>query len=191
MEKISIEPRTFLYPMPVVLVGANVNGKPTYTTIAYCGIVQHKPPMISIASNKGHYANSGIKENRTFSINIPSQEMVEVTDYIGLNSGKTVDKSILFENFYGELKTAPMARECPLNLECSLIQTVNVSGGNDIFIGEIVRAYAEEKYIANGLPDISKIKPIIFSMHDNNYWKLGGHLGRAWSIGKGYRPVKK
>jgi flavin reductase (DIM6/NTAB) family NADH-FMN oxidoreductase RutF len=191
MEKINVAPRTFLYPMPVVLVGANVDGKPTYTTIAYCGIVQHSPPMISIASNKGHYSNAGIRENQTFSVNIPSAEMVEVTDYIGLNSGKNVDKSLLFENFYGELKNAPMIQECPLNLECRLVHTVKISGANEIFIGEIVKVFTEEKYLTSGLPDINKINPIIFSMHDNNYWKLGEHLGRAWSIGKGYTPAKR
>jgi len=82
MEKISIPPRTFLYPMPAVLIGANVNGKPNYTTIAYCGIAQHNPPMISLASAKVHYTNTGIKENRTFSVNIPSEEMVEITDFM-------------------------------------------------------------------------------------------------------------
>jgi hypothetical protein len=44
-----------------------------------------------------------------------------------------------------------------------------------------------EQYLTNGLPDISKIKPIIFTMHDNNYWQVGGHLGGAWNIGKDYK----
>jgi flavin reductase (DIM6/NTAB) family NADH-FMN oxidoreductase RutF len=186
MEKISLTPKTFLYPMPVVLVGANVNGKPNYTTIAYCGIAQHSPPMISLASVKVHHTNAGIRENKAFSINIPSEEMVEVTDFLGLNSGNNFDKSTLFENFYGTLKTAPMIKECPLNLECRLVTIVDLKGANELFIGEIVGAFAEEKFLTNGLPDITKIKPIIFSMHDNNYWKLGEHLGRAWNIGKGF-----
>jgi len=63
---------------------------------------------------------------------------------------------------------------------------VDLKGANELFIGEIIGAYTAEKYLTNGLPDISKIRPIIFSMHDNNYWKLGGHLGRAWSVGKGF-----
>jgi flavin reductase (DIM6/NTAB) family NADH-FMN oxidoreductase RutF len=191
MAKISIQPRTFLYPMPAVLVGSIVNSKPTYVTIAYCGIVQRMPPMISVASNKAHYTNIGIRENRTFSVNIASEEMVKVTDYIGLYSGKTTDKSTLFENFYGSLGTAPMIRECPLNLECRLVQIVELSGANEVFIGEIVGVYIEEKYLTNGVPDVNKIRPIIFSMPDNNYWKLGDCLGPAWNIGKTFQPQKK
>jgi len=35
MEKIAIGAKTFLYPMPTTLVGANVSGKPNYLTVAY------------------------------------------------------------------------------------------------------------------------------------------------------------
>ena len=142
--------------------------------------------MVSLASNKFHYSNAGIKENGTFSVNIPSEDMVKITDFVGLNSGQNLDKSTLFEHFYGKLKTAPMIKECPLNLECELVTTVDLKGQNELFIGQIVGAYAEEKYLTNGIPDITKIRPIIFSMHDNNYWRLGDHLGKAWNIGKGF-----
>ncbi len=185
MKKMKISSRTYLYPMPTLLLGADVNGKANFMVVAYSGIVNHYPPMIEVASGKGHYTNIGIKENKTFSINHPSDDMLKVTDYCGLVSGKRVDKSKIFKAFYGELKTAPMIEECPLNLECKLKDTLSY-GGNEIFIGEIVEAYSDDRYLTNNLPDISKIKPIIFSMHDNNYWKLGEHLGKAWSIGKDY-----
>ena len=184
MEKIAIGAKTFLYPMPTTLVGANVGGKPNYLTVAYCGIVQHNPALIAVSSGKKHYTNAGIKENGTFSVNIPSEELVTITDYCGIVSGTSVDKSILFEPFYGKLKTAPMIKECPLNLECKLVQTLDYGGSAEIFIGEIVEAYSEEQYLTNGLPDIKKIKPIVFSMHDNTYWKIGEHLAPAFKIGK-------
>jgi len=190
MEKVEIGARTFLYPMPTILVGANVRGKANYLTVAYCGIMNHNPPTISIALGKSHYTNIGIKENGTFSVNIPSEELVKITDYCGLVSGHKVDKSEIFETFYGKLKTAPMIRECPLNLECKLIQTLEFPVG-EAFFGEIVAAYSEERYLTGGLPDIKKINPIIFSMHDNNYWKVGEHLARAWNIGKELKSRKE
>jgi flavin reductase (DIM6/NTAB) family NADH-FMN oxidoreductase RutF len=183
MEKSKMGSMTFLYPMPATLVGANVGGKPNYLTVAYCGIVQHSPAMIAVTLGKRHYTNAGIKQNETFSVDIPSEEMVTLTDYCGIVTGRQVDKSVLFETFYGQLKTAPMIKECPINLECKLIQTLDLGGTNEIFIGEIVETYTEERYMTNGLPDIKKVNPIIFSMHDNNYWKVGDHLGQAWKIG--------
>ena len=186
--KQAIGAKTCLYPMPCVLVGANVQGKPNYLTVAYCGIVQHQPPMLAITLNKRHYTNAGIVENGTFSVNIPSASMVEVTDYCGLVSGRQHDKSALFDTFYGMLGTAPMIRACPLSLECKLREQLDVGGTNDIFIGEIIEVYADERVLTNGVPDIRKIDPIIFSMYDNNYWRIGPHLARAWSVGKEFTP---
>ena len=189
MGKIEIGAKTFLYPMPTILVGANVGGKPNYSTISFCGIVYNKPAMVTITSGKRHYTSAGIKENGTFSVNIPSEEMVKITDYCGIVSGKEVDKSRLFETFYGKLKTAPMIKECPINLECKLSQTLDFGGTGEIYFGEIVETYTEEQYLTNGTPDIEKIKPIVFSESNGNYWKLGGNLAQAWSIGKEFKPI--
>ncbi len=58
-----------LYPMPTTLVGATVNGKPNFLTVAHVGILNHGTPQyLSIGLGKGHYSNAGIHENRTFSI---------------------------------------------------------------------------------------------------------------------------
>lgn len=186
MKKIDIGPKTFLYPMPTTLVGPKVNGKPNYLAIANCGILNHNPPIISVALSKTRYTNSGIMGNRSFSVNIPSIQMVKITDYCGIFTGHKVDKSELFDSFYGKMETAPMIRECPLNLECKLIQTLEFPKTN-VFIGEIVEAYAEEQYLTNGVPDIQKINPILFSMPDKNYWKVGEHIAQAWHIGSEFK----
>ncbi len=58
-------------PLPTVLVGAMVDGKPNYITIAHIGIVNHaKPYLISLSMAKVHYTNPGIRENKAFSVNI-------------------------------------------------------------------------------------------------------------------------
>jgi len=189
-KKKKIGARTYLYPMPTTIVGANVGARPNFLTIAYCGIVQHSPAMISVTLGKSHYTNAGIKENATFSVNIPSADMVVITDYVGMHSGRDTDKSCLFSVFYGELKTAPMINETPLNLECRLIKTLDFGGTNEIFIGEIVQGYADEKVLNAAIPDIQKLNPIIFSMHDNNYWTIGQHLGKAWSVGRNFLEKK-
>jgi len=186
MTKKKIKPGSYLYPMPVVIVGANVKGKPNFMPLAWCSIVEHSPPMISISSSKNHFTNRGIDENGTFSINTPSIDMIKITDYIGIESGKDIDKSELFDVFYGELETAPMISKAPLNLECEVVHNVNLDIKHDIFIGEIKNAYCEENAIKNNIPDIEKINPIIFSMNDNNYWKIGRNVGKAWSIGRDF-----
>lgn len=182
--KISLGAKNCLYPLPTTIVGANVNGRPNYITIAHVGIMDLG--TVSLGMNKIHYTNAGIKENGTFSINIPSIEMVKVTDFCGLVSGKSVDKAGLFSNFYGKLETAPMIKECAINMECKLVQTVDLPR-HDVFIGEIVETYCEEKYMTDKVVDFSKVQPILFTMNDTGYWKLGERFARAWSIGKNYK----
>ena len=145
MEKINIGTNTFVYPNPVTLLGANVEGRANFMPLGWVSRVNAEPPYIGIGVNKAHHTMRGILENKTFSINFPDADMVEATDYCGLVSGKTTDKSQVFETFYGELKTAPMVKECSLSLECKLIDRVDLPT-NIFFIGEIIASYTDEKY---------------------------------------------
>ena len=173
-----------LYPTTTTLVGAMVNGKPNFITIAHVGIMTHRTPnCISLGMNKMHYTNGGIKENKTFSVNIPSEGLVKETDYCGLVSGKSTDKSALFTIFYGELGSAPMIGECLLNMECRLYQVVDFPE-NDIFIGEIIQTYAEEDMLSDGGVDLAKLKPLLFDMSSMKYWSIGTPIARCWNVGK-------
>ena len=185
MDKINLGATIPAYPMPVSLVGAHVDGKPNFLTVAWFSMVTYKPPRIAIALGKGHYTNPGITENRSFSLCLPSEDMVEITDYCGIVSGKKSDKSQLFTLFYGELPTAPMIKECPLSMECRLVDIV-ATGLNEIFIGEIAGVYTEERFLTDGHLDFGKMKPLILSQPDTSYWGLGRPVARAWSAGKKY-----
>ncbi|MFH1489801.1 MAG: flavin reductase family protein [Pseudomonadota bacterium] len=174
------------YPMPVSLVGAHVNGKPNFLAVAWFTMVSYKPPRIAVSLAKGHYTNPGIKDNQTFSVCLPSEKMVEKTDYCGIASGKKTDKSDIFDLFYGELKTAPMIKDCPLSMECRLVEIVECSS-NEIFIGEIMETYTEECFLTDGKLDFRKMKLLILSQQDTSYWSLGEPVAKAWNIGKGYK----
>jgi flavin reductase (DIM6/NTAB) family NADH-FMN oxidoreductase RutF len=179
--KAEVGPTNCLYPMPTTLVGAVVNKKPNYTTIAHVGIMD--PGSVSLGMGKVHYTNLGIKENGTFSINIPSEKMVKQTDYCGLVSGKNLDKATIFKTFYGKLGTAPMIEDCPINMECKLSKTVDFPK-HDIFIGKIIATYCDEAILTDGIVDFRKVQPILFVMNDRSYWTLGKKFAKAWSIGK-------
>ena len=173
-----------LYPTPTVVVGAMVDGKPNYITIAHIGIVNHaRPYLISLSSAKAHYTNAGIKENKAFSVNIPSENMVVKTDYAGLVSGKKTDKSELFEIFHGQVENAPMIKECPINMECRLYDIYDTPT-HDLLIGEIVETYADESVLTEGKIDLAKLKPLLFDMSSIKYWSVGEVVADCWKVGK-------
>jgi flavin reductase (DIM6/NTAB) family NADH-FMN oxidoreductase RutF len=170
--------------MPTTLVGVTVNGKPNFLTIAHVGILNHGiPQYLSIGLGKVHYSNSGIKENQSFSICLPSEDLMVETDYCGIMTGKKTDKAALFDVFYGELDTAPMIGQCPVNMELRLHDVLDFPT-HDIFIGELVETYAADDVMFEGKIDISKLRPLLFDMASMKYWGLGSSLGKCWNVGK-------
>ncbi len=172
--------------MPTTLVGATVEGKANFMAVAWVSRVNMTPPMIAIAVRQGRHTRKGIVANNTFSVCIPSVEMEKVTDYCGVESGSRSDKSRLFDVFYGELGTAPMIAECPVNMECRLLQVVELPT-HGVFIGEIVAAYSEERFLIDGKPDVLKTNPMLLTLPDRRYWALGDQVGSAYQDGLKYR----
>lgn len=183
MAKVKIDPAaSFLYPMPMVLVGSVVEGRINFMAVGWVSRVNFKPPLFAIALGP-HHTNKGIDENREFSINIPGVSLIEKTDYCGLVSGSKTDKSELFNVFFGDLDNAPLIEECPVCISLSLIDAVKLPS-NTLYIGEPKEVFSEEKYMSDNTLDIKKVNPFTLTMPDNHYWSVGESLGRAWSIGK-------
>jgi flavin reductase (DIM6/NTAB) family NADH-FMN oxidoreductase RutF len=182
MDKIKIA-NNFFIPMPVVLVGTQVSGKANFMAVGWCSRANSAPPMILCGIGNHHYTPKGINETGTFSVNLPSSDLMEKVDYCGIVSGEKSDKSRIFNVFYGSLKTAPMIRECPVTVECRLVQSVPLPT-NTIFIGEIGDVYADESMIEDGKLNFAVIDPLLLTMPDNRYWTLGKEAGKAWSAGR-------
>ena len=183
MEKVKLGPQTLLYPMPAVLVGSKVSERPNFMTAAWCSIAAYKPPALSVALRKERYTLKGVKEQGTFSINVASADLVQKVDYCGIYSGKNRDKSQLFQVFYGVLETAPLIRECPLNLECKEIHSLDL-GSHTLVIGEIVETYISEGCLTDGKADPEKIDPLVYTPAVNRYHRLGEVIAGAFHIGK-------
>ena len=183
MGKVKLGPQTLLYPMPAILVGTKIAEKPNFMTAAWCGIAAHKPPAISVALRKDRYTLQGLKEQRVFSINVASADLVQKVDYCGIYSGNNKDKSKVFQIFYGTLETAPLIRECPVNLECKKIHSLDL-GSHTLVVGEIVETFISEDCLTDGKADPKKIDPLVFVPVVREYQRLGDVIGKAFHIGK-------
>lgn len=183
MAKTIIKPGPFIVPMPTVLVGALVDGRPNFMTAAFCGIANFKPPVIGCGLSPTHRTSRGIEQHQQLSINVPSQDQVVITDYCGLVSGDKVDKSTLFETFTGTLPGAPMIASCALTAECRLVQSIPF-GVDTLYLAEIVSVHADEAILTDGQVDWHKLRPLLFTFPDAGYWAMGEYLAKAWSVGK-------
>jgi flavin reductase (DIM6/NTAB) family NADH-FMN oxidoreductase RutF len=181
MEKVNIGKATAGIS-PAVICGAIVNGKVNFVTLGNYGGISPRGPQIYISMNKAHYTNAGIRETGYFSINIPSKDLTVKTDYVGLASGKDTDKSKTFTTFYGSVDKAPLIQECPVNIVCKVIQTVDMPT-QEIFIAEVVETFvAKDCLNADNKPDIKKINPLLLG--GGGYWELGARVGSPFADGK-------
>ena len=180
MEKVMIG-KAAVGATPAVIAGALVNGKPNFLTLGNYGGICPRPPTVCISVNKAHYTNAGIKENGYFSVNIPSRDLVQKTDYVGLVSGKDTNKAGVFSTFYGSVDKAPMIKECPVNLLVKLTQVVD-QPTQEIFIGEVVETYVARECMTNDKPDLKKINPLLLG--GGGYWELGNNAGNPFMDGK-------
>lgn len=171
-----------IYPLPIALIGSCVEGKANAAPIGNVGIISVEPAVVYISIGKNSYTAKGILAECEFSINFASCNMVKEVDHSGLISGNDVDKSILFSYFYDASSKAPMIEECGVNLLCKVISTTEVHN-NLMFVADIVKTYVSENCCTNGYADTKKVNPIMYTM-DNQYWKLGEHLGTGFEAGK-------
>ena len=172
----------YLMPKPVALIGATIDAKPNFFTVADLCTTAYKRFVIS--SGKTHYTNIGIIKNEAFSVTIPSKEMIVKTDYCGIKSGKKVDKSNVFKVFYSEnLKTAPLIKEAPISHACKLVKTIDFGDTHYLFIRDVIESYVNEDCWKENIPDFEKVQP--FSWFNDNYYRdVGQKLSKAYEIGK-------
>jgi flavin reductase (DIM6/NTAB) family NADH-FMN oxidoreductase RutF len=185
-DKVTLGPRPLVYPMPAFLVGAMVDGKPNFMTVAWGGIACSNPPMLTIALQHHRHTNRGIRVGGVFSVNIPSVDQVTETDYCGIVSGKNIDKNPVcgFKVFYGKLETAPLIEQCPVNLECRVMHVLNL-GSHALIVGEIMETHVSAECLTDGKPDAGKIRPFIYTEGAvGEYRSLGSVIAPAFNVGR-------
>jgi flavin reductase (DIM6/NTAB) family NADH-FMN oxidoreductase RutF len=189
MSKVALGAQPLVYPMPVFLVGATVEDKPNFMTVAWAGIANSEPPMISVAIRHVRYTLRGIKDTMAFSVNVPSTDLVRETDYCGITSGSKIDKVNIsgLKIFYGEMSNVPMIEQCPVNLECRVEQMLDL-GSHMLVVGRIEETYISDTCLTDGMPDVLKVRPFCYATTPaNQYRSLGEVIAKAFNIGKELR----
>ena len=163
-----------LYPCPVVVVGAMVKGKPTWTLVAHAGTMAHSHLMVSLVH--AHYINQGILENKKLSVNIVDESWLKEADSMGVISGNKEDKSAAFAYTMGE-HGAPLIENAKVSIECEVDGNYELENF-DNFICNILATYADEAVLnQQGKIDYRVFKPVLFEFPTYEYFKVGEKVG--------------
>lgn len=145
-EKVDLKGSVILNPVPVVMVTSRgKDGKDNVFTVGWVGTVCTKPPMLSISVRPERLSHKYISETMEFTVNMPTSKLTKAVDYVGVRSGKTVDKikEMNFTMKEGTNVISPYIDECPVSIECK-VKTVLQLGTHDCFIAEVVGSHVNK-----------------------------------------------
>ena len=180
-EKQNIGSVIALYPKPMTVIGAEVDGKVNWLVVGHTGIIGHDRVLVSMS--KSHYTNQGIRKSKKLSINLVSREMLPKADYVGSVSGASVDKSGVFEYHWGENGT-PVIDASPLTMECDVVDVYETEGF-DNFICSIANTYAAPDVLGkDGKLDYTRLKPVLFEFPTYSYLATGEIIGKCLNLDK-------
>ncbi len=174
-------PKTWMYPLPVLIVGTyDENGNPNAMNAAWGGIYDTDQVMLCLSH--GHKTYKNIQARGAFTVSMATAEQAVACDYVGIASGNKVEDKFRragFTDTRSAFVDAPIIDQLPMTLECKLVgQTPE-----GILIGQIVNVSAEESVLTDGRIDPALFNPITFDPVNNSYRTLGGEVARAFSAG--------
>lgn len=187
MQKRQLGPCVTFFPQPTTIITSiDDNNSTNLMTASWVGIVSKTPPTIAVSLNKGRQTYENICQNREFVVNMVPASLAVEADYCGIRSGRNENKldtsGLTLEP--AQMVKVPLLAESPLNVECRLVQEIEL-GDYRLLLGEIVQIHAAETaFDEAGEMDARRFDPLVYLGGVRQYWDLGNLRALAYSDGK-------
>ena len=138
-----------LWPLPQTIVSVrDKEGRNNALAVGYAGNVSHHPAMVMVGIEPGRFSHHMVKENGCFVVNFPLKSFRKEFGYLGSKSGRDGDKFAALDLKWedGKYVNAPVLTDCPVNIECSVVESI-MPGSNELFIGKVETVHVNEEYL--------------------------------------------
>ena len=137
---------------PVTIVSAAHEGKENCMAVAWCMALDFKPPKLAVVLAADTFTRTLVEASGQLVVQVPPRKMLDVLDGIGNCTGKSVDKWEKFglERARGAKVKAPLVEGCTAWLECRVIPEEHIAEAYDLFVVEVVAAWADDAAFAKG-----------------------------------------
>ncbi|ART53256.1 flavin reductase [Acidovorax carolinensis] len=139
---------------PTVLVSASHGGVDNVMSAAWVCALDFAPPKVTVVLDKATRTRELVEASGCFALQLPTVTQAAMTVAVGTDSAKTVPDKLqrhgvaLFEA-PGHPST-PLVHGCAAWLVCRVIPEPHNQQAYDLFIGEVVAAWADERVFRNG-----------------------------------------
>lgn len=173
-----------IFPMPVLMIATyNEDGSVNVMNAAWGTMVERD--IVALNLSEGHKTVQNIKARGAFTVSIADAAHVVEADYFGVESGNKVSDKLARSGLTAgraETVDAPVINEFPLCLECEFIEYQGGEYGCGV-IGRVVNVTADERVMADGKVDISRVDAIAFDPYTHGYYRVAERVGEAFKDG--------
>ncbi|MET1127765.1 MAG: flavin reductase family protein [Thermoproteota archaeon] len=163
MKRVSLESAERLfYPVIPALVMAEHRGRVGGMLAAWWTQLSFKPLLVGVAIAPERYTYKLIRGSGVFGLNLLDFSKVEITPYLGDVSARFMPDKLERAGLSivkGEVLGAPIVAEAAAAVEAKLAKVVEL-GDHDLFVGEVVAAYAIEDF--QGMWRLKDYKPLMY-----------------------------
>lgn len=137
---------------PVTLVSAAHDGQANLMTVAWCMALDFTPPKLAIVLAHDSHTRGLVERSGELVVQVPPRRMLDVVDAVGNCSGRSVDKWERFglERARAGKVQAPLVEGCTAWLECRVMPKPDLAEELDLFVVEVIAAWADDQAFAKG-----------------------------------------
>ncbi|HYD93807.1 MAG TPA: flavin reductase family protein [Noviherbaspirillum sp.] len=137
---------------PTVLVTSAHGGTINVMAAAWSMPLDFSPPKVAVVIDRNTLTRQLVEDSGEFALNVPSRDLARLTLAVGSASGREIDKFRAhgLVAVPGEKIRAPLLEGCVAWLECRVIHEPHVQQAYDLFLAEVVAAWADPDAFSNG-----------------------------------------
>ncbi|MCK9380680.1 MAG: flavin reductase family protein [Sulfuritalea sp.] len=137
---------------PTVLVSSAHGGRRNVMAASWSMPLDFDPPKVAVVIDKSTLTRELVEASGEFVLNVPSRRQAAMTLAVGTQSGRETDKfSIVGVGAAAaSLVGAPLIDGCLAWLECRVIPEPRNQQAYDLFLAEVVAAWADPAVFSNG-----------------------------------------
>lgn len=143
---------------PTVLVTTAHGDQRNVMAAAWNMPLDFDPPKVAIVIDKNTYTRELVLASGSFAINVPCRAQAEMVVKVGSSSGRELlgkEADNKFEayhlpTFAASKIAAPLLEGCVAWLECKLIHEPHIQDTYDLYLAEVVAAWADDRVFSDG-----------------------------------------
>jgi len=160
-------------PRPIAFVSTmDADGTPNLAPFSFFTGLTPQPPTVCFAPlrrfSDGQEKDTlrNIRATGEFVVNVVTEDLVERANDTAVEFAPEVSEfaEVGLTPAACEVVTPPRCAESPVNLECKLLQIVDLgeaaAGGGSLVIGEVLRFHVRDDLVADGRIDTGALQPV-------------------------------